>query len=156
MHTLIIGLDAFDPGIVERMFEAGKLPNLNKYARNNGYARFEVTNPQQSEISWTSIATGLNPGGHGMFDFVHRDPASYALNVSLLPTKRTVLGTSFAHPHNAPTIFDQAAQEGYPATALWWPATFPAHLESPVQNIPGLGTPDVMGRLGVGAALCGD
>ena len=84
MHTLIIGMDAFDPGIVERMFEAGKLPHLNELARKDGYSRFAVANPPQSEISWTSIATGLNPGGHGMFDFVHRDPASYALNVSLL------------------------------------------------------------------------
>lgn len=156
MHTLIIGLDAFDPGIVERMVEAGKLPNLAKFVRNNGYARFEVANPPQSEISWSSIATGLNPGGHGMFDFVHRDPASYALNVSLLPTRKSMMGVSFAFPHNAPTIFDQAAQEGYPSTALWWPATFPAHLDSPVRNIPGLGVPDVLGRLGVGAAYSPD
>jgi predicted AlkP superfamily phosphohydrolase/phosphomutase len=153
MHTLIIGLDAFDPGIAERMFEAGMLPHLGKFVRNNGYARFMVANPPQSEISWTSIATGLNPGGHGMFDFVHRDPASYAINVSLLPTKKSVIGASFTFPHNAPTIFDQAAKEGYPATALWWPATFPAHLDSPVQSIPGLGTPDIRGRLGVGTAF---
>ena len=61
MHTLIIGLDAFDPGIVERMFEAGKLPHLSKFVHKNGYARFAVTNPPQSEISWTSIATGFKP-----------------------------------------------------------------------------------------------
>lgn len=152
MHTLVIGLDAFDPGIVERMLEAGKLPHLGKFVRKDGYTRFAVANPPQSEISWTSIATGLNPGGHGMFDFVHRDPASYALNVSLLPTRKSILGTSFTFPHNAPTIFDQAAREGFPATALWWPATFPAHLDSPFRNIPGLGTPDIHGRLGVGAA----
>jgi predicted AlkP superfamily phosphohydrolase/phosphomutase len=152
MHTLIIGLDAFDPGIFERLLEAGKLPNLGKFVHAGGYAQFAVVNPPQSEISWTSIATGLNPGGHGMFDFVHRDPISYDLNVSLLPTKKSILGTSFAFPHNAPTIFDQAAKEGFPATALWWPATFPAHLDSPLQNIPGLGTPDIKGRLGVGIA----
>jgi predicted AlkP superfamily phosphohydrolase/phosphomutase len=152
MHTLIIGLDAFDPGIAERMFEVGKLPNLSKYVQKNGYARFSVANPPQSEISWTSIATGLNPGGHGMFDFVHRDPISYAVNASLLPTKKSIFGTTFAFPHNAPTIFDQAVKDGYPASALWWPATFPAHLNSPVQTIPGLGTPDIKGRLGVGTA----
>jgi len=152
MHTLMIGLDAFDPGIAERQLEAGKLPNLGKFVHKDGYARLAVSNPPQSEISWTSIATGLNPGGHGMFDFVHRDPASYALIVSLLPTKKSILGTSFTFPHNAPTIFDQAALEGFPSTALWWPATFPAHLDSPYRNIPGLGTPDIQGRLGVGAA----
>jgi predicted AlkP superfamily phosphohydrolase/phosphomutase len=152
MHTLIIGLDAFDPGIVEKLLEAGRLPNLGKIVQAGGYSRFEVANPPQSEISWTSIATGRNPGGHGMFDFVHRDPASYAINVSLLPTRKSALGTNFTYPHNAPTIFDQAAKEGYPATALWWPATFPAHLDSLAQNIPGLGTPDIKGKLGVGTA----
>lgn len=152
MHTLIIGLDAFDPELAEQMISAGSLPHLEKFLKNNGYSRFAVTNPPQSEISWTSIATGLTPGAHGMFDFVHRDPTSYALNISLLPTHNNLLGTSFTFPHNAPTIFDQAAREGYPATVLWWPATFPAHLNSPVRNIPGLGTPDIQGRLGVGVA----
>ena len=77
MRTLILGLDAFDPTVFERLSEQGKLPNLTKYVEAGGYARFAVTNPPQTEVSWTSMATGLNPGGHGIFDFVHRDPATY-------------------------------------------------------------------------------
>ena len=118
--------------------------------KKDGYARFQVSNPPQSEVSWTSIATGLNPGEHGMFDFVHRDPATYALNVSLLPTGRGLGGIQFLRPYNARTIFDVAAARGFPSTSLWWPATFPAHPKSPVQTLPGLGTPDIQGRLGVG------
>jgi predicted AlkP superfamily phosphohydrolase/phosphomutase len=151
MQTLILGLDAFDPIIFERLSEQGKLPNLSKYVEAGGYARFAVANPPQSEVSWTSIATGLNPGGHGIFDFVHRDPATYTLTVSLLPTKRGLAGTQFVSPSTARTIFDQAVQQGFPATVLWWPATFPARPESPVRTLPGLGTPDIHGRLGVGA-----
>lgn len=150
MRVLIIGLDAFDPTIFERLNEAGRLPNLRRYVAKNGYSRFTVSNPPQSEVSWTSIATGLNPGGHGMFDFVHRDPATYALNVSLLPTKSGLTGTQFAEPYDATTIFDQAVAKGFPATVLWWPAMFPARLKSPVRSLPGLGTPDLLGRLGVG------
>ncbi len=150
METLILGLDAFDPALFERLSEQGKLPNLTKYVEAGGYARFAVSNPPQSEVSWTSIATGLNPGGHGMFDFVHRDPATYAPNVSLLPTKRGLAGTQFVSPFSARTIFDQAVREGFPATVLWWPATFPAQPGSPVRTLPGLGTPDIRGRLGVG------
>jgi hypothetical protein len=150
MQTLILGLDAFDPTIFERLSEQGKLPNLTKHVEAGGYARFAVANPPQSEVSWTSIATGLNPGGHGIFDFVHRDPATYTLNVSLLPTKGGFTGTQFVPPHAARTIFDQAARQGFPATVLWWPVTFPARPESPVRTLPGLGTPDIQGRLGVG------
>jgi hypothetical protein len=121
MHTLILGFDAFHPGLFERLSGEGKLPHLTRYAEAGGYARFAVANPPQSEVSWTSIATGLNPGGHGIFDFVHRDPASYALIVSLLPTQRGLAGTQFVPPSRAQTIFDEAARLGYPATALWWP-----------------------------------
>lgn len=85
-----------------------------------------------------------------MFDFVHRNPATYALNVSLLPTGRGLGGIQFLRPYNVRTIFDVAAERGYPSTSLWWPATFPARPESPVQTLPGLGTPDIQGRLGVG------
>jgi predicted AlkP superfamily phosphohydrolase/phosphomutase len=151
MKTLIIGLDAFDPNFCEKLLEQAKLPNLGNLLEKGGYSRFQVTNPPQSEVSWTSIATGLNPGEHGMFDFVHRDPATYALNVSLLPTGRNLGGLQFLRPYNARTIFDVAAERGFPSTSLWWPATFPARPESPVQTLPGLGTPDIQGRLGVGA-----
>ncbi|MGD8397764.1 MAG: alkaline phosphatase family protein [Anaerolineae bacterium] len=150
MHTLILGFDAFDPATFERLSAAGRLPHLTRYAAAGGYAPFQVPQPPQSEVSWTSIATGLDPGGHGIFDFVHRDPATYRLSVSLLPMKKGLAGTQFVPPFTARTIFDEAVARGYPATALWWPATFPARPESPVRTIPGLGTPDIQGRLGVG------
>ncbi len=150
MRTLIIGLDAFDPTFFEKLQTQGKTPNLSKLLEAGGYSRFRVSDPPQSEVSWTSIATGMNPGGHGMFDFVHRNPANYSLQVSLLPTQKNLLGLQFVPPYNARTIFDEAVEDGYPATSMWWPATFPAKLASPVQTIPGLGTPDILGRLGIG------
>ncbi|NBD36306.1 MAG: hypothetical protein GVY30_09975 [Chloroflexi bacterium] len=150
MQTLIIGLDAFDPKMFERLSAEGQLPNLTQYAEAGGYSPFEIANPPQSEVSWTSIATGLNPGQHGIFDFVHRDPSSYTPYVSLLQIKSDMLGKRFIPPHTATTIFEEATNQGYPATVLWWPATFPARPELPVRTVPGLGTPDIQGRLGVG------
>ncbi|MCB9133814.1 MAG: alkaline phosphatase family protein [Anaerolineales bacterium] len=153
MQTVILGLDAFDPAQFERLSLQGKLPALTQLAQKGTYSRFTVSSPPQSEVSWTSIATGLDPAGHGLFDFVHRDPRDYNLIVSLLPTQQTRFGIEFVRPYEAHTLFDEAAEQGYPATALWWPATFPARLDSPVRNIPGLGTPDIHGRLGVGAGF---
>ena len=156
MHTLILGLDAFDATTFEQLSEQGKLPNLTEYVEAGRYARFEVANPPQSEVSWTSIATGLNPGGHGLFDFVYRDPATYHIGVSLLPTRRGFAGSTFVRPSAARTVFDEAVHQGFPATVLWWPATFPALPQSPVRTLPGLGTPDIHGRLGVGTLFVAD
>ena len=156
MKTIILGLDAFDPGIFEKLYEEGRMPHLGKYVAAGNYSHFAVSNPPQSEVSWTSIATGADPGVHGMFDFVHRDPSSYSIVPSLLVTKTNVLGTQFVPPHTARTLFEQATSDGYPATVLWWPATFPARPEIPVQTMPGLGTPDIQGRLGVGAVYSPD
>lgn len=156
MKTILLGLDAFDPNIFERLYEAGRMPNLGRYVAAGNYSHFTVSNPPQSEVSWTCIATGADPGVHGMFDFVHRDPATYSIIPSLLVTKTNVLGTQFVPPYKARTLFEQATIEGYPATVLWWPATFPTRPEIPVQTIPGLGTPDILGRLGVGTVYSPD
>src|SRR5512138_1518876 len=153
MRTVILGFDSFDPVQFERLNEAGKLPNLRKFVDAKGYSRLEVCSPPQTEVSWTTIATGVDPGPHAIFHFVHRDPKTYIPYVSLLPTKQSVLGEQFLRPYATRTLFQEAADMGFPATALWWPALFPARPEIPVATLPGLGTPDIRGQLGVGTYL---
>ena len=151
MKTLILGFDSFDPAIFEEMAGQNQLPNLEKYTQTGGYSRLDVCSPPQTEVSWTSIATGVDPGGHGIFDFVHRDPQTYLPYVSILPTRKGALGEQFIPPYTAKTFFEEASELGYPATALWWPAMFPARPELPVMTLPGLGTPDIRGQLCFGA-----
>ena len=153
MRTVIVGFDSFDPGTFERLLDHGKMPNLAKFANAGGYSRLEVCSPPQTEVSWTSIATGVDPGSHGIFDFVHRDPQTYIPYVSLLPTRQSAVGEQFLPPYTTKTFFHEAADMGYSSTALWWPALFPARPELPVGTIPGLGTPDIRGQLGVGTYL---
>lgn len=150
MKTVVLGFDSFDPNIFQRARDAGNLPRLGRLADDGGFSPLEVCSPPQTEVSWTSIATGVDPGSHGIFDFVHRDPRTYSPYVSLLPTKQGLLGEQFLSPYTTKTFFQEAADLGYPATALWWPALFPARPEIPVATIPGLGTPDIRGQLGVG------
>jgi len=150
MKTLILGFDSFDPAVFEEMAGKNQLPNFEKFIQQGGYSRLEVCSPPQTEVSWTSMATGADPGGHGIFDFVHRDPATYTPYVSILPMRKSALGEQFVPPYTAKTFFEEAADMGYPATALWWPAMFPARPDLPVNTLPGLGTPDIRGQLGVG------
>jgi hypothetical protein len=150
MRSLLVGFDSFDPEIYETLSNQGQMPNLTSFAGKSGYSRLKVSAPPQTEVSWTSIATGADPGTHGIFDFVHRDPLTYVPYVSILPTKVSALGEQFVPPYTAKTFFSEAADMGYPAKALWWPALFPARLDLPISTIPGLGTPDIRGQLGVG------
>ena len=153
MKTLILGFDSFDPAVFEDLAGKNQLPNLEKFSAGGGYSKLEVCAPPQTEVSWTSIATGTDPGGHGIFDFVHRDPATYTPYVSILPMRKSAAGEQFVPPYTAKTFFEEAADMGYPATALWWPAMFPARPGLPVNTLPGLGTPDIRGQLGVGTLL---
>jgi predicted AlkP superfamily phosphohydrolase/phosphomutase len=153
MKTLILGFDSFDPGVFEEMAGKNQLPNLEKFSQRGRYSKLEVSSPPQTEVSWTSIATGMDPGGHGIFDFVHRDPSTYTPYVSILPMRKGAAGEQFVPPYTTKTFFEEAADLGYPATALWWPAMFPARPALPVDTLPGLGTPDIRGQLGVGTLL---
>ena len=150
MKTLILGFDSFDPNVFEDLIGQNQLSNFEKLMGHGGYSQLEVCSPPQTEVSWTSMATGTDPGGHGIFDFVHRDPATYTPYVSILPMRSSALGEQFVAPYTAKTFFEEAADMGFPATALWWPAMFPARPELPVMTLPGLGTPDIRGQLGVG------
>src|SRR5215216_559201 len=156
MKTLILGFDSFDPNVFEELAGRNQLPNLEKFRQQGGYSKLEVCSPPQTEVSWTSIATGLDPGGHGIFDFVHRDPASYTPYVSILPMRKSAVGEQFVPPYTSTTFFEAAADMGYPATALWWPAMFPARPQVPVMTLPGLGAPDIRGQLGVGTFFSSD
>lgn len=153
MKTLLLGFDSFDPDIYEELAGRNELPNLEAFQQQGGYSRLEVCSPPQTEVSWTSMATGADPGAHGIFDFVHRDPATYAPFISILPMRKSAVGEQFVPPYTARTFFEEAADMGYPATALWWPAMFPARQALPVNTLPGLGTPDIRGQLGVGTLL---
>jgi predicted AlkP superfamily phosphohydrolase/phosphomutase len=83
MKTLILGFDSFDPKVFEDLAGRGEMPNFEKFSAHGGYSHLEVCSPPQTEVSWTSIATGADPGGHGIFDFVHRDPKTYLPCVSI-------------------------------------------------------------------------
>ena len=71
---VVLGLDGFDPALGEQLMNEGRLPNLQRLREIGGYRRLGTTIPPQSPVAWASFITGCNPGVHGIFDFIHRDP----------------------------------------------------------------------------------
>ena len=86
--VIVIGLDGLEPGIVEAMLGRGELPNLAKIQAAGGYSRLKTTYPAQTPVAWSSFMTGTNPGGHGIFDFICRDPETYLPDVALTRFER--------------------------------------------------------------------
>ncbi len=76
-RVVILGFDGADAALTERWMDAGELPNLARLREEGTFAPLRSTIPSQTPVSWSTFATGLNPGRHGIFDFLKRDTADY-------------------------------------------------------------------------------
>lgn len=72
-RLVILGLDGLEPSRTERLMEEGRLPHLSALAQSGGYQRLATTSPPLSPVAWATFSTGVNPGKHGIFDFVKRE-----------------------------------------------------------------------------------
>ena len=71
---VVLGFDGVDAKIVTDMMAAGRLPNLSALKVRGGFSPLTPTVPAQTPVSWATFSTGLDPGGHEIFDFLKRNP----------------------------------------------------------------------------------
>jgi hypothetical protein len=155
-QVIVLGIDGMDPGFVERHWAA--LPNLAKMGQQGRFQRLRTTTPPQSPVAWSTFITGLDPGEHGIFDFVHRDPATRELYLS---TDRTTEGRfaiplgPWRIPLSRPRIeslrkgtpfWQTLAQHDIPVTMIRMPTNYPPLPYG--QELAGMGTPDLRGTQG--------
>ena len=74
-RVVVLGFDGVDPDFLFRWTE--ELPHIRGLMDSGGFRRLTTTTPPASCTAWTSFATGTNPGRHGIFDFIYRDPKTY-------------------------------------------------------------------------------
>lgn len=147
--VIVLGLDGLEPTIVERLLEAGELPHLASLRRQGGYTRVATTYPAQTPVAWSSFATGTNPGGHGIFDFIRRDPTTYRPELGLCRyvERRAFLPPKAENLRRGMPLWARLSQAGVPSAVLRCPCTFPAQ---PLRGrmLSGMGVPDVRGGFG--------
>lgn len=153
---IVIGVDGMDPAFVERHW--ADLPNLASLRARGSFARLATTTPPQSPTAWSTFITGLDPAEHGIFDFVHRDPATMQPFLSMSGTTearfRIPLGPWELPLSRAQVVslrkgkaFWQTLEEhGIPATIVHMPVNYPP-VESG-EGLAGMGTPDLQGTQG--------
>jgi predicted AlkP superfamily phosphohydrolase/phosphomutase len=159
-RVIVLGFDGLDPGIVEQLARAGKLPHLAGLMERGDHRPLGTTVPPLSPVAWATFTTGTNPGGHGIFDFVHRDPETMTPYLSTTRAEapaRTIRVGDWVVPLSSGSIrllregkpFWRILEErGIPTTIVRAPANFPPG-QGHGEQLSGMGTPDLQGTYGV-------
>lgn len=147
--VVVIGLDGLEPKIASPLLAAGELPHLARLASAGGFTRVATTCPAQTPVAWSTFATGVNPGGHGIFDFIRRDPKTYQPDLALnrYEQKSPWLPPRAVNLRRGATVWDRLAAAGVGSTILRCPCTFPPAMEHG-RMLAGMGVPDLRGGLG--------
>jgi predicted AlkP superfamily phosphohydrolase/phosphomutase len=131
----VLGVDGLDPVILDRLMAEAKLPHFAGLAEQGSYQRLGTANPPQSPVAWSNFVTGRDPGGHGVFDFVHRDPATYLPISSATPPVddpgSALEFFGWVIPVSAPEVVN--TRSGTP----WWDVLVAAGVDTEVYRIPG-------------------
>jgi predicted AlkP superfamily phosphohydrolase/phosphomutase len=77
-RVVILGLDGMDPGLVTRYMREGRMPNFQKLAERGVFRPLDTSLPSMSPVAWSTFATGVDASRHCIYDFLTRDPCTYA------------------------------------------------------------------------------
>jgi predicted AlkP superfamily phosphohydrolase/phosphomutase len=132
----ILGVDGMDPVILTRLIAEGKAPNFKRLAERGGFQPLGTSNPPQSPVAWSNFVTGLDPGGHGIYDFVHRDPATYLPVSSATPPPGDAGSFVKVGGYYVPVIPGDDIINNRSGTP-WWDAVYAAGVDVEVYRIPG-------------------
>jgi predicted AlkP superfamily phosphohydrolase/phosphomutase len=158
-RMVVLGVDGMDPVLLRQYMAEGVVPNLAKLAGQGGFRDLGTSIPPQSPVAWSNFITGMDPGGHGLFDFLHIDRAT--LEPYLSASKVTSSGREpirlgrWRIPLGADqtvllrdgkAFWEYLEEAGIPSRLFQVPANYP-----PVpagEAISGMGTPDLRGTPG--------
>jgi predicted AlkP superfamily phosphohydrolase/phosphomutase len=158
--VIILGMDGLDHGLFSRWLGEGKLPVFSKFVEGGGFRPLLSSIPPQSPVAWSNFITGMGPGGHGIFDFIHRDPKTYVPVFSAsssTPAKHTVRIGKTVFPLSGGQVknlrlgraFWQVLEDhDIPATIFKIPSNYPP-VPSRQRTISGMNTPDLKGSYGI-------
>lgn len=156
-RMIVLGVDGMDPVFVQNHWS--ELPNLSRLRTEGDFKPLGTSVPPQSPVAWSSVTSGMDPGGHGIFDFIHRDPATRVPISSMAevsePGRSLTIGPYIiplsggsVHSRRAGKAFWQTLIEhGVPSAVIRMPANFPP-AECEGESLAGMGTPDLGGSFG--------
>lgn len=147
--VIVIGLDGFEPKIVESMMARGELPNLMRLREQGGYSRLKTTASAQTPVAWSTFSTGTNPGGHGIFDFLTRDAKTYLplMALSRYEQKNAFVLPKVVNMRRGTPFWDLLSAKDVESTILRIPCAYPPD-KVKGRMLSGVGVPDLRGGFG--------
>ncbi len=174
--VLVVGIDGMDWLITRRLLDEGRLPAFSRLAESGGFSMLLSSIPPQSPVAWSNFITGADPGGHGIYDFVHVDRETYmpylsTSQVEPAPERAKILGfipvknrfalpfTDYVFPlagggtlnlRRGIAFWQVLESAGVPCTIFKIPSNFPPvpSKTGTTRSISGMGTPDILGTYG--------
>ncbi len=147
-RVVVLGSDGMDPRMFEKLMKEGRMPNMQAVVERGGYTRLGTTTPAESPVAWSSFATGMNPGKHGIFDFLHRDPQTYIPKIAPVSVRQKKIGKPEPICNRGGTsLWKILSDAGLRSTVVRVPVTFPPEKFNG-RLLSGLGVPDLRGTWG--------
>jgi predicted AlkP superfamily phosphohydrolase/phosphomutase len=111
-RVLVLGLDGATWDLLTPWIDQGHMPNLARVRAEGAWGPLASTIPPWSATAWTTFATGVNPGKHGVFDFWYNGPDGKRLPVD-------------ASSIRAPTLWRRLSDAGRRVAVIGVPVTYP-------------------------------
>lgn len=136
--VVVLGIDGMDPVLLQQVISRfpERMKNFARLARECGIHPLGTSTPPQSPVAWSNFITGLDAGGHGIFDFIHRDPMTRqpapctvkigeAEHLDLWGDWQFPLGGASEANRTGKAFWTVLAEHGVPAHIWRMPANFP-------------------------------
>ncbi len=158
-RVIILGFDGMDYGLTRQMMEEGRLPHFSRLAEAGYFGPLRTSVPPESPVAWANFITGMDAGGHGIFDFLHRDPtnmmptfstsqtAGAETSIELGKWKIPLSGGTVELLRGGKAFWEVLGENGIETTIIKIPANFPPS-GTATREISGMGTPDLLGSYG--------
>lgn len=158
-RVVVFGVDGLDPEMLQERIDRGIMPN---FARLQGQGAtlqsLQTSWPPQSPVAWSNFISGVNPGKHGLYDFIHVNRDNYSIESSMVETDDVGMSLSLfgydlpltggesRSTRQFPAFWEVMSEEGIPVYVHRMPAAYPL-TESEAVVFPDMGTPDLVGAL---------
>ena len=157
--VIVLGFDGLDHAFTRQWIDEGRLPNFARLEQMGSFTPLETVIPPQSPVAWSSFVTGMDPGGHGIFDFLHRDPetmfpysssAGSSSDGRFLRVGRWQLpltGGEYTQYRHGTPFWEVLEEEGVRTQIIRMPVNFPVS-GTASRELSGMGTTDILGTEG--------